>query len=267
MVKKNIIESIKSTDAKSRRWKSLFSAARMAYEAGELRQAASLLARARELANELPEHNFAVQSTEIAIAALHIAENKQRDAASRLQRCILRLGSESDFELKELYAVALRFHAQTLEETGDDNEAEKELKKSIAVLEDLGVNAAVQLAYSICDLASLFLKQGRLSEAEKYMNNGLEILFNALGPDSAEYTRADMIFTTCRIAESDSRMEYIVDGIEKMEFMFGKNHPNILRAFDRYVKALRDKGDSHRLEKAMDRLKLKTKSMRFKTPF
>ena len=260
MVKKKVIESVTATDANSRRWKSLFSTARMAFEEGELRQASSLLARARELANQLPDKTFAIHSTEIGMAAILLAQKKPRDAAARLQREISKLEGDPDLHLKELLAVALRYQAQALEEMGDYNESEKLLKKSIEILEDIGVEAAVQLAYSICDLSALYIAQGRLSEAEKHMNIGLEILFNTLGPDSPEYVRADMIFVTARIPETDSRLDNALDGLGKMEMMFGKHHPNIGRAFDRYIKYLKEKGDTKRIESAMERIQLKTKA-------
>ncbi|MBX9567269.1 MAG: tetratricopeptide repeat protein [Candidatus Obscuribacterales bacterium] len=260
MVKKRIIESITSTDTKSRRWKSLFASAKMAYEAGELRQAESLLARARELAHELPEHIFAEHATQIGIAAIYLAKKKPRDAESLLRRSLSVLESNPDPALKELYAVSLRFHADALRASGDENEAEKTLKKSAAILEDLGNDAAVQLGYTLCDLSGLYLLQGRLSEAQEYIETAMAILFVVLGPEAPEYTRADMIFAASKYSDADELKDMAADGIMKMEYMFGEHHPNITRALDRYMKVLAQKGDESRLEAAKERFGIKAVS-------
>ena len=263
MVKKRVIESVTSTDMKSRRWKTLFASARLAYDAGELRQAESLLARARELAHELPEHSFAVHATEIGSAAVFIAKKKPRDAASRLRKPISTLESNPDPAHKELLGVALRFHAEALAEMGDYNEAEKELKRSVMILEEVGVDAAVQLGYSLCDLAGLYLIQSRISESHEFINSAMDILFSALGPESPEYTRADMIYTVCMFSDSPERSEVAADGIQRMEYMYGINHPNIHRAIDRYLKVLAEKGDETRLAAAKERFAVKASAHRF----
>lgn len=256
MVKKRIIESITATDSKSRRWKSLFSAARLAFETGDLRQAESLLARARELANEIPEHSFAVHSCEIGAGAILLAKAKYRDASSRLQKSLNALESHQDNAHKELLAVALRFNAQALLGMGDANEAEKTLKKSAEILEEIGVDGAVQLSYTLCELSSLYLVQGRLSEAQKYINTAMEILFSTHGPESAEYTRADMIYAVCLFGEEEAQST-TADAIGKLEYVFGKNHPFIARALDRYIKVLNEKGQTAKVEAVKERFCVK----------
>lgn len=260
MVKKRIIESITSTDTKSRRWKALFSSARFAYDSGDLRQAESLLARARELSHELPERSFAEHATEIGLAAIYLAKKKPNDAKSRLRKSLNVLESNPDPALKELYAVALRFHAEALKIAGDENEAEKELKKSVAILEDLGSDAAVQLGYTLCDLSSLYLLQGRISEAQEYIESAMDILFVVLGPEAPEYTRADMIFAACKYSDAEEQIDMAADGIVRMEYMFGEKHPNITRAIDRYMKVLAKKGDEIRLAAAKERFGIKVAS-------
>lgn len=253
MIKSRVNDSITYTDAKSRRWKSLFEAGRMAYESGELRQAASLLARARELANELKQHSFAANASDIGLAAIALAEGKHRDVANRLQKIIANLRGNSEDDHKELLAIALRFHAEALVELGDPREAEKELKEAIEILQGLGIEGCVQLSYTLCDLCGLYLVHGRVSEAEQYITTAMQILFAVLGPDSAEYSRADMIYAVCQ--QQEAQMEMVHDGIQRMQYMFGSKHPNVARALNRYCKVLKERGDTERLAKAEERFR------------
>lgn len=258
MIKKKITESITETDPKSRRWKSLFAAGRMAYETGEFRQAASLLARSRELANELKQHSFAANASDIGLAAIALAEGKPRDAASKLQKIIDKLRGNTDNEHKELLATALRFHAEAILETGDAREAENELKESIVILQELGAPACVQLAYTLCDLCGLYLTQNRISEAEEYITTAMKLLFVVLGPESPEFSRADMIYAVCQMKEEP--LEMVSDGIDHMEYMFGDKHPNVKRAINRYRKVLKERGDERRLAKVEEHFRVKSKA-------
>ncbi|MBX9689366.1 MAG: hypothetical protein K2X27_21835 [Candidatus Obscuribacterales bacterium] len=260
MVKKRVIDAIASDDPKTKRWRMLFSSARMAYESGELRQAETLLARAYELAKELPESSFALQATEIGSAAVLLAEKRSKEAMKRLDRCISKLSSYSDPKHSELTGVAIRFRAQALLDLGDEREAENELKRSAALLADLGIDAAVQLAYSLSDLCALYLMQGRHSEAEPKITKVMTILSAALGPQDAEYTRADMIYQLCLPMQPETRLEAASDGVRRMEYSFGNKHPNISRALDRYIKVLSEKGSHEKLEEVLKNFGLKTAS-------
>ncbi len=253
MVKRKMTEAVTSADPKTKRWRSTFAAARMAYQTGEFRQAESLLARAFELAKELPEHSFAVPASEIGMAAVWLAERRSKEAEKRLQKCVSRLESFGDSTHRELAAVAMRFHAQALAETGDVRGAEKELLKSAEILTQLGDDACVQLAYTLCDLCGLYLTQGRFPEAEQRVTRAMHILGNVFGTEDPEYVRADMIYAVCLPMEADSRMESVKDGIGKMEYMYGGKHPNIHRALDRYFKVLEERGDTVRLQEAQKR--------------
>jgi tetratricopeptide (TPR) repeat protein len=253
MVKKRVIESVVSPDPKTKKWKAAFSIGRMAYESGDLRQAATLLARALEMAKELPEHGFAVPACEIAIAAVMLASGKTKDAEAKLSRSLASLEGAAGFEDKELLAVALRFHAEALLASGDEREAEKELLKSIHICEGLGDDAAVQRAYSLCDLCVIYLSQGRIPQAEEHITKAMFILSSVFGPDNADYTRADMLYTAFMPMGEGSRMDTVSDGIQRMTYMYGAKHPNISRAVNLYLKALENKGDKVRLEEAKER--------------
>jgi ATP/maltotriose-dependent transcriptional regulator MalT len=253
MVKKRVIESVVSPDPMTKRWKAKFSTGRMAYESGDLKQASALLTTALEMAKELPEKSFAVPACEIAIAAVMLAEGKTKEAEAKLSRSVAGLQGAAQFEEKELLGVALRFHAEALIAAGDEREAEKELLKSIEVFESLGVDGVVQRAYSLCDLCSVYLAQGRMSQAEQHITNAMAIFGKVFGPEHPEYTRADMLYTTFSPMSEGSRMDTISDGIQRMEYVYGAKHPNISRAVNRYLQILEGKGDKERLKEAKDR--------------
>jgi len=250
MPKKTIIEAIASTDLKSRRWRSTFATARLAYEAGEPRQAETLLARALEMTHEMPERNFAEASTVIGSAAVLLAQHRSREAGARLRKIISKLEGNPDPLFKELLAVALRFNAQALADANDEREAEKELKRSAQILKELGDDAIVQLAYTLSDLCGLYLVQGRLSEAETQITRALRIINRTLGPDTGEYKRADMIYQYCLPVTDETRTATAFDGMRKMQYSFGGKHPNVDRALHRYMKVLVDRGDHARIEEA-----------------
>ncbi|MCC7527752.1 MAG: tetratricopeptide repeat protein [Candidatus Melainabacteria bacterium] len=258
MAKKKITEGVTSNDPKSKRWRSLFAAARMAYGVREFRQAESLLARALELASEIPEKTFAINTTEIGTAAVMIVEKRTKEGIGRLEKCISNLSNYGDSLHKELLAVALRFHAQALIDQGKERDAENELKKSLEVLKNLGSEARVQYAYTLCDLGSLYLKQGRHSEAGIHVLKGLQIVCEELGTESAEYTRADMIYQLCLPMSEETRMEIASDSVERMQYAFGYNHPNIERALRRYLQVLEERGDKAKIEETQKRFGVKT---------
>ncbi len=258
MTKKKITEAVTSNDPKTRRWRSLFASGRMAYGVAEFRQAESLLARALELASELPEKTFAVNATEIGTAAIMIAEKRPKEAIARLEKSMNDLSNYGDSTHKELLAVALRFHAQALTDQGMDRDAENELKKSLEILKALGSDARVQYAYSLCDLGGLYLRQGRHSEAGNHILNGLQIVCEELGPESAEYTRADMIYQPCLPMSEATRMEIASDAMEKMQYVFGYNHPNIERALRGYLQVLEKRGDKEKIEETQKRFGIPT---------
>lgn len=250
MAKKRIIDAVSGTDAKTKRWKTTLASARMAYEAGEFQQARNLLARARELAAEMPESSFAMHATDVGSAAVLIASGRSAEAGKQLERTISSLQASGDRLDRELLAVAVRFYAQSLADAKDMRGAEKELQKSIEVLTALGSEASVQLAYSLSDLCGLYITQGRHSEAEVYIIKAMKIASTVLGPESPEYVRADMIYQACAPMEDAAHVDMASEGIRKMQYAYGGNHPNIARALDRYFKALDERGDTAKIEEA-----------------
>jgi tetratricopeptide (TPR) repeat protein len=249
MVKK-ITDSVKSTDEKTRRWKSTFAAARMAYETGEFRQAESLLARAREMAEHLQEHGFALNAVEVGIGAVQLAEGRSSEALAYLQRTVAGLEGSVGNEHKELLAVALRFYAQALIETNDERGGERELQRSITILRGLGEDFLVQLSYSLADLSELYLVTGRHKEAEIYITEAMKIVGRALEPGSPEYTRVDMIYKISRPMPEEERALLVMDGIRRIEYLCGAKHPNVARALKEYFKVLTEQGNQAKLEEA-----------------
>lgn len=248
MVKKRVTALVTSTDSKSKRWRSLAAAARMAYETGEFRQAESLLARALELAKDLSEKSIAVSATEIGRAAVLLATRRYREAVSQLEKTMAALQSFSDDAHKELLAVAARFYAQVLIEQGDERQAEKELLGSISILEEIGTDAAVQLCYTLSDLAGLYVRQGRISEAEKYISSSMDILHSIDDIDDAEFTRATMIYKLCEPQSPEDMLEQASAGIIQMQYQYGAKHPNMARALNNFFKVLSERGDRSRIE-------------------
>ncbi|MGH9548818.1 MAG: hypothetical protein ACRD3W_05550 [Terriglobales bacterium] len=250
MVKKKITDAVTSDDAQTRRWRQLFAAGRMAYETGEFKQAESLLARALELAKEIPDRTFAVNATTIGSAAILLAEGRSKEAESRLHNSITSLQGYAEAIHQELLAVAMRFHAQALVDQGDIREAERELKKSVEILSGLDEDASVQLAYSLSDLCGLYVTQGRISEADKHINHAMQILCDVVGPEAPAYMRADMIYKLCLPMTEDEKLDAASDGLQVMEYFYGNKHPNVARAVGRYFKVLGERGDTARLEAA-----------------
>jgi tetratricopeptide (TPR) repeat protein len=250
MPKKRMSEGVTSKDPASSRWRTKFSAARMAYETGEFRKAETLLARCLEIAKDLPERQFALSSTDVAIGAVQLAAGRVREADTRLQRAITLLEGDPDPLMQELLAVTLRFHSQVLVESGDERAAESELKTSAEILRKVGREAVVQLAYTLSDLCGLYATQGRYSEAEQNIVQAMKIVGAELGPQSPEYVRTDMIYEFLTPMSADSRLDFVSEGIQKMQYTHGGKHPNVNRALHRYFTALEKRGDEGRIAEA-----------------
>ncbi len=249
MVKKRLMEAMPSQDADTQRWKMRFACARMAYEDGNFREAESLLVRLEEPAAQLKDHAFAVNSVRIGLAAVQISELRLPEAKVNLQKAISALGGASDPAQQELYAVALRFRAQLMTDLKDERSAEQDLKQSIAILEKLGEDALVQLAYSLSDLAGQYAVQGRLSESNQLIVRALRILAATVGIEDKEYIRADMIHTLGKTSEGELLEVAEMCGI-KLQYQFGASHPTMVRALRRYVQTLKERGERGRLEEA-----------------
>ena len=249
-----IADAVVADDAQSRRWRSLFSTARMTYEAGQFRDAESLLARAHELAGHLPDREFALPSTDIGIAAVLLAEHRIKESESKLHKAISSLEGAGDTVHKELLAVALRFLAQALYERGEDKEAEALLMRSLSILRETGWRGNAQLIFTLCDICGLYIAQNRIQEAEPYIADAMLLMGGEFEPGSPEYVRTDIIYTLLRPMRDSSRLDAAADGIRRMEYSFGSKHPAFERALSRYIKVLGDQGDLQRLEEAKKQL-------------
>lgn len=252
MAKKRITEAVTSPDAVTTRWRMMFSAARMAYETAEFHQAESLMMRAAEVAQQLPEKSFAVPATEIGCCAVLLATRRTKEAAKRLEHAKSTLEAH-----QELLAVAMRFHAQALLDRNEMPEAERELQQSIEILKKIGADASVQLAYSLSDLCGLYLTQGRHTDAETSILGAMKILSGIMGTDNADYVRADMIYQLCLPLQPETRILATSDNLEKMEYAFGEKHPNITRAVNRYMAHLEERGETAKLQEAKERFGVK----------
>src|SRR5271157_1942117 len=128
MMQQKLTDAIASSDNETKLWKARFSAARAAYDAAEFRQCESLLHRALEQAHKLKEKEFAINTCLVGLGAVYIALGKLDEANKRLEEAIRAVSSASEPALQELYGVALRFHANVMNERGESDSAEKELQ-------------------------------------------------------------------------------------------------------------------------------------------
>lgn len=249
MVKKRITEALASQDTQTKQWRMRFACARMAYEEGNLREAENLLLRLQEPAEHLHEHAFAVNTVRVGLAAVQISEGRMEEARTNLHRTISALEGSTDPALQEVYGVALRFFAQLLIDLNEQDQAERELQKSISTFQDIGPDGAVQLAYSMSDLAGLYVMQGRLEEANQLITGAMQLLALTVGSEDKEYARADILHSLCQANDEDLLEIAEACGI-KLQYQFGAQHPTMIRALNRYVKALKERGDVARLENA-----------------
>src|SRR5271170_4727480 len=205
MTQQKLTDAIESTDPETKIWKSRFSAAKAAYDMGEHRQCESLLFRAMEQAKALKERTFATNTCHVGLGVLYLATGKLDEAQKHLDAATSELSGSGEAALRELYAVALRFHAHVLLEKDDQGSAEREVRQAMEVLENLGAEGAVQLAYVTSDLATLYVMQGKLSEAKELIFTAMDLLEATLGPGNPEYVRANMIYNLCE-AEGDEEL-------------------------------------------------------------
>jgi tetratricopeptide (TPR) repeat protein len=254
-VAKRLTDVVTSDDPESKRWRSLFTTAKMTYEAGDFRESDTLLAKARELATKIPEREFAIPSVDVATAAVWLAQHRHKEAISKLEKCISSLEKETDPQLRELLAIAKRFLAQALFEKGDAVSAEATLLESISVLRKIGPYASGQLAFSLCDLCGLYTTKNEVEKTEALVQEIMQISSQEFEPGSPEYVRSDMIYTVLRPMSHNARHDAIAEGIRKMEYSFGGKHPLIERALQRYIKVLSEEGDKERLAEAEAQLK------------
>ncbi len=254
MTRHKLTDGMVSTDPKTKLWKARFAAAKAAYTLGELKQCNRLLYSTLELAHDLPESTFAENTCLVGMAAVAIAQNDLTTARTHLQKAIGRLGSSNDAPLLELLAVAYRFSAHVSLKERRVEAAESEFRKAIEILTKLGGDGAVQLSYTLGELAILFVTQDRLIEAKTLIATSSELMQAALmDTESAEYVRNTMIYHICESTEEDEKLALIDEGISQMQYHRYKGHPGIKRAIHWYIEKLEAKGAAEQAQEARER--------------
>lgn len=256
MPQKRLTDAIVSNDHDTKLWKSRINAAKGAYQQGEFRQCETLLFRAIEQAKSLKDHQFAVNACHVGLGAMYIATAKLKDAANHLDQAMHALAGSRESALRELYAVALRFHSQVYLELGDHASCERELREAMQILEDLEGDGAVQLAYVMSDLAVMYASDGKLSDARDLLFSCMELLELTLGSDSTAYQRASMIYAVCRQEGVEDLLTQGEDGIFAMQYLLGEKHPNVVRALRWYLSKLVELGETERVAEAQKRFDL-----------
>lgn len=253
MSQKRLTDAIESNDHDTKLWKSRINAAKGAYQQGEFRQCETLLFRAIEQAKSLKDREFAVNACHVGLGAMYIATEKLKDAEKHLDQAMHALAGSSEPALRELYAVALRFHAQVYLERGDHSSAERELRQAMQILEDLNEDGAVQLAYVMSDLAVMYAADGKLSDARDLLFSCMELLELTLGSGNAAYMRASMIYSVCRQEGVEDLLTQGEDGIFAMQYQLGQKHPNVVRALRWYLSKLVELGETEKVAEAQKR--------------
>jgi len=261
MTQHKLTDAMASSDPKTKMWKSRFAAAKAAYSVGDFRQCESLLFRAMAQAKTLTEWTFATNTCHVGLGALYLATGKHDRAREQLETAMNALSGSGEPALRELYAVALRFQGQLLIEAGDYAEAENQLQAAIQTLEGLGTDGGVQLAYTLSDLATLYVIQGNLKDAKELVFSAMDILEAALGPGNPEYARASMIYNVTEAKGEEQLLSEVEDSIFRMQYQHGYKHPNITRALRRYLKKRQERGESDKIAEAKERFDLHSKAL------
>jgi tetratricopeptide (TPR) repeat protein len=242
-------------------WKSRFAAAKGAYEMGEFRQCESLLYLAMEQAKNLKESTFATNTCHVGLGAVYIATGKIEQAREQLQTAINALSESDDAALRELSAVARRFFAEVLTESGDEEGAEDQLRAAIAILEQLGAECSVPLAYTLGDLATLYITQGKLKDSKDLIFAAMDLLERALGPENPEFIRANLIYNISESKDEEEMLSQVEDSILRMQYQLGQKHPSIARALRWYLKKRQARGETDKIAELNERLDLHIKAL------
>ncbi len=261
MTMHKLTDAIASTDSDTKFWKSRFAAAKGAYEIGEFRQCESLLYRALEQAKNLKESIFAINTCHVGLGAVYIATGKIDQARDQLQTAINALSGSGDPALRELTAVALRFSAEVLIESGDQKGAEEQLETAKGILLQLGTECSVPLAYTLSDLAALYVTQGKLKEAKELIFSAMDLLESCLGSQHPDYIRANLIYNICSSKNEDEVLNEVEDGIFRMQYQVGRQHPSISRAMRDYLRKRQERGEHEKIAELKDRFDIHVKAL------
>lgn len=247
MTQQRLTDAITSNDPETKVWKSRFNLAKRAYDAADFKPCESLLHRALEQAHKLKDREFAINTCLVGLGAVHIALGRLDEASKELEEALRALSGASEPALKELYGVALRFHADLMSEKGETDTAKRELEQSIEVLEGLGTDGAVQLSYVLSDLATMHVKEGTLDEAKELILSALDLLEIAVGREDPEYLRANVIYSICQTKDETEFLAEVENSIVRMQYQLGPKHTNIARALRWYLQKLYERGDTERI--------------------
>lgn len=247
MMKQRLTDAMESSDPETRKWKARFAAARGAYATGEFKQCEELLSLALEQGKTLKEKDFAVNTCLVGQGAAALAVGDLDRAKKKLRSAIESLSSASEPAMKELHAVALRFLAETASQAGEFDDSENYLQEACSLLETLGVDGAVQLAYTMSDLATIYLKQGDSFDAGELVLSAMELLNTTHQGNSSEYQRANLIYNLSHASNEEEFLGAVEDSITKLEYRKGPKHPSVSRAVRWYIQRLRERGDQQKI--------------------
>lgn len=256
MVRKRVVDARTSTDEKFKHWKTRFKSASIVYEQGDFKEARTLMFRAKMEADSLNpvDRDFAVPACQIALAILSMAQGHMDEAKEYFDKGLNRVQTGADDATTELYAAGLRFLSHWHAVNNDIPEAERCLRESVKLLEGLGEESAVQLAYSLCELCCLLLGTDQLDEATALIKPAMEILLVTVGPEDPSMDWAKWIYQTCVTKGDDELMtEMFERSATQYQYKVGARHPNLVRALNAYATAMKKRGLTEKLESLKER--------------
>lgn len=251
MARKRVVDARTSTDEKFQHWKTRFKSAAIVYEQGDLKEARTLMFRAKMEADTLKpqDRDFAIPACQLGIAIVSMAQGDLKEANEYFDKGTSRVTAGADDAATELYAVGLRFRAHWHMLQDDLKEAENCLRESIKLLEDLGEDSAVQLAYSLCDLCCVLLRTEQFDEATTLIKPAMEILLATVGLEDPAIDWAKMIYQTSLTKGDEELLAEVFDrSATQYQYKVGARHPNLVRALNTYATTLKKRGLTDKLE-------------------
>ncbi len=249
-----LTDAMAANDTETKMWKTMFAAAKGAYDTGQFRQCEALLHRLMEQAGKLTESTFAINACRVGLGAVYVETGKLDKAKEQLEITIDALSGSDDPALKEACAAARRFYAQVMLDEGNQTGAEEQLRSAIEILEPLGIQCAVPISYALIDLALLYITKGKLNEAQDLMFAAMKLLDLSLGSDNPECARAHLIYNICASKGEDEFLSQVEDGIQRLQYQFGSKHPNITRALRWYSKRRREQAETDKINNIQSKL-------------
>ena len=248
MVHKRVVDALETADPKFKHWRTRFKTAAGAFKQGELTETRALMFRALAEAEGLQDKGFAVPASNLGIAIINLQQGNLKESKEYFDKGLSAVKTQPDHASAELYAAGLRFRAMLHEREGDLVEAENCLRESVAVLQKLSEESAVQLAYSLCDLSFILVRTEQIEEAALLIRSAMEILLATVGSEDPTFDWAKVIFQVCHIGKDEELlMETFELSATKWQYKVGAKHPNLIRALNVYAAALKKRGNTERL--------------------